>query len=222
MSNDWYCKTTWTEADQADYFARLKRSRTQYHKAQYLWVQARELNKVGLSREALSLLDKMLAEFPEPFWLSTVCILKAEILSEFSDIEGAIASFRNALGAERDCPGHQTGAIFEFGILVTGNGLIKFYDEILTGIKKEPSLGPLGENMPAYVYQKNGILAITCEHKGQRTKAKQHALIAITAANQDDSGIRYHRKFGLVTKKKTKFHQIIESIAMGDVASSTN
>jgi hypothetical protein len=47
MANDWYRKTTWSEADQADFFARFKRSRTPYNKAQYLRIQANYLEGVG-------------------------------------------------------------------------------------------------------------------------------------------------------------------------------
>ena len=216
---DWYSRKTWTESDQADYFARLKRSRTQYHKAQYLWVQARELHKVGLSHEAVSLLDKMVGEFPDTFWLSTVWILKAEILSGFGEIDGAIVCYRQALAAERERPNHQTGAIFRFGVLATENQLTKLYDEVLTFLKREKEIGL---EWPARVYSKNGTLAIIADYKGQKAKAKKHALIAIKAANQDDTGIRYHRKFGLVTKKKTKFHKAIESIALDDVDSFSN
>jgi len=47
MANDWHRKTTWSEADQVGFFARLKRSRTAYNNAQYLRIPAKSLEGVG-------------------------------------------------------------------------------------------------------------------------------------------------------------------------------
>jgi len=66
MANDWFRKTSWGEADQADFFTRLKRSRTAGNKAQYLRIQASHLEGAGspeFLRAAITLLDKMLTEF---------------------------------------------------------------------------------------------------------------------------------------------------------------
>jgi hypothetical protein len=61
MATDWFRKTSWSETDQADFFARLKRSRGASNKAQYLRIQASHLEGVGspgLLRASLTLLDK--------------------------------------------------------------------------------------------------------------------------------------------------------------------
>ena len=43
MAEEWFRRKTWTQEDREAFFARLKRSRGLFHKAQYLRVQAYEL-----------------------------------------------------------------------------------------------------------------------------------------------------------------------------------
>ena len=133
---DWYSRKTWTEKDQADYFARLNRSKTPHHKAQYLWVQGRELHDAGLTKEAIPLLDKMLAECPEPFFVPLVCMTKAECLIALGDVKGALQSYRLALEVQQKKPHHRTQACYDFGKLVVENKMTKFYNEALKILDK--------------------------------------------------------------------------------------
>jgi tetratricopeptide (TPR) repeat protein len=199
MSDDWYSKTTWTEADQADFFARLKRSRTAHNKANYLWVQARELDKVGLSHKAMMLLNKVLTEFPEPYWLPLVCKLKAEIFVKIGNLDEAIAFYRRALVVE--------------------NKMMPLYDEALA-VLDEMELP--GKKFPVQIYKKNGILAIIAAHKRQSENARKFAQIALDAVAKDNSGFRYHPKFGLVQDQESKFYNAVEAIAISHIQSFSN
>jgi tetratricopeptide (TPR) repeat protein len=219
MADDWFTKKTWSEADQADFFARLKRTRTPHHKANYLWVQARELDNVGLPLEAMTLLDKVLSEFPEPFWLPLVCQLKAEIFVKFGDLDQAIAFYRRALDIERKHPNHRTQAVYDFGKLVTENKMTMLYDEALAVLKE---METPGTKFPDAVYKINGIFAVVAEHKGQVEEAKKFAQAALDAAVKDKSDFRHHPKFGLVKDKKSKFYETIEAIAAKDIQSFPN
>jgi len=216
---DWYSRKTWTEKDQADFFARLNRSKTSRNKAQYLCVQAKELYFVGLTKEAMILFDKMLAECPEPFFMPLVCMFKAECLVALGDVKGALQSYRLGLEVERKKPHHRTQACYDFGKLVVENKLTKLYNEALTILNKMARTECL---LPVQAYKENGVRAIIAAHKKQFQTAKEYAQIALNAAQKDDSGFRRHRKFGLVKDRKSKFYDAIEAIAAKGVKSFSN
>jgi tetratricopeptide (TPR) repeat protein len=207
---DWYSRKTWTEKDQADYFARLSRSRTPHHKAQYLCVQGKELYYVGLPKEAITLFDKMLAECPEPFFMPLVCMFQAECLIALGDVKGALQSYRLGLEVERKKPHHRTQACYDFGKLVVENKMTKLYNEALKILDK---MAETDCPLPVQAYKENGVRAIVAAHKKQFTKAKEYAEVALKAARKSDSGFRRHRKFGLVKDRESAFYDVIEAIA---------
>jgi hypothetical protein len=61
----WYRRRTWTDEDRAGFFARLRRSRSGFHKAQYCRIQAYELQQAGNYHAALELLDLLMKEWPD-------------------------------------------------------------------------------------------------------------------------------------------------------------
>ena len=65
-SDDWYRRTTWTDTDRSEFHARLKRSSGDFHKAQYLRIQAHYLANANLTQGAVELLDQLIADFPDP------------------------------------------------------------------------------------------------------------------------------------------------------------
>jgi tetratricopeptide (TPR) repeat protein len=213
MANDWFRKTSWSEANQGDFFARLKRTRTVGNKAQYLRIQACHLESVGKPeclRAAITLLDKMLAEFPQQFELASAYFQKATCLAKLGEIEQAVDYFRLALQTEREFPRVQTRAFIEFGKLVVENNLTKFFDEALAELEK---LDSGGIQFPVDVYEVFGVRAIIAAQKGESKKAKEFAKVALEAAAKVHSGFRYHSTLGLVRNKTTPFFKSVEGIA---------
>lgn len=212
MATDWFRKTTWSEADQAGFFARLKRSRGAGKKAQYLRIQACHLEatqRPELIWAALSLLDKMLAEYPEQGELASAQGQKASCLAALGRTDEAIASYRDALNTERKFPMRRTRAWLEFGRFVCDHRLVDLYDEawaVLDELKYELMFA-------TDVYELSGIRAIIAAHKGESDRAKQFAETALEAAAATHSGFRYHPKVGLVRDKETPFYKSIEAIA---------
>jgi tetratricopeptide (TPR) repeat protein len=219
MAEEWYARKKWSEADQADFFARLKRSRSSYHKAQYLWVQGRELEKVGLLQEAMALFDKMLAEYPEDFFLALVCQHKASCLAKLGKLDQAVVFYRRALDAQRKEPNHFTQAPNEFGRFVVDHKLKKFYREVLDMLDE---LKAPGTHFPNEIYEENGIRAIINEELGKHEKAAQFAAVALNAAAQNRSNFRRHPKLGLVKDRESKFYEAIEAIATKHIRSFAN
>ena len=213
MSNDWFCRSTWTKADEADFFARFKRSRGFGNKAQYLVRQADRLERVGskkLLQASLMLLDKMLAEFPEEFHLAEAHGQKASCLAKPGDPEGAIKHYRLALKAERDFPYHQTPVAYDFGMFVVENKIQSVYDEALAAVKHKAKTSEI--KFPREVYKYHGIHALVAADRQDHANAKKWAQTALEAAGETDSGVKRHSGFGLVENLKTKFHKSLKAI----------
>jgi tetratricopeptide (TPR) repeat protein len=215
MAHDWYRKTTWSEADQVDFFARFKRSRTAYNKAQYLRIQAYYLEGVGspeLLKASLILLDKMLAEFPKHPDLACAYVQEASCLAKLGDIDHAIVNYQRALVTERDFPKVKTDAYIDFGKLVAEKKLAGFYDEALTVLEAE--LKSRGIQFPNEIFNAFGIRSLIAVQRGQIHKAKEFANTALEAAPKINSGLRYHPAVGLVRDKETTFYKSVQAIAL--------
>jgi len=214
MAHDWYRKTTWTAADQADFFTRLNRSRTAGNKAQYLRIQAYLLEGVGsheMLRASLELLDKMFAEFPERTQLASAYSQKASCLAKLGNIDDAIVNYQHALRTEREFPQVGTYAFMDFGKLVAENKLAQFYDEALSLL--EAGLNSRGIQFPADTFKALGIRSLIAAQRGQIREAKELARNALEAAAKIDSGLRYHPTVGLVRDKETPFYKSVQAIA---------
>jgi len=215
MANDWFRKITWSEADQADFFARLKRCRTTYNKAQYLRIQASHLEGIGsheMLKASLELLEKMFAEFPEQTQLASAYSQKASCLARLGNIDNAIINYQRALQTEREFPRVKTYAFMNFGKLVAENKLERFYDEALTALEAE--LNSRGIQFPADTFNACGICSLIAAHRGQIREARHFAKAALEAAAKIDSGLRYHPTVGLVREKDTPFYKSVQVIAL--------
>lgn len=213
MATDWFRKITWSEADQADFFAHLKRSRTVENKAQYLRIQAGHLEGVGspeFLKAAISLLDKMFNEFRSEFELASAYRQKASCMAKLGNIDGAIKNYQCALETEREIPRVKTYAFMEFGKLVAEKKLALFYDEALIALEAE--MNSRGILFPSDTFNAFGIRSLIAAEKGQIQKAKDFAKVALEAATKTDSGLRYHPTVGLVRDKDTPFYKSIQAI----------
>jgi tetratricopeptide (TPR) repeat protein len=222
MRNDWFTRASWSEADQADFFAHLKRSRGAINKAQYLRVQADRLERVGspeLLRAAITLLDKMLDEYPEITQLAWAYAQKASCLAKNGDRDEAVVYYRRALDTERKFPFVRTQALNDFGRLVAENKMAQLYGEALT-VLDEMKLP--GTEFPSDIYKSNGIRALIAEDRGEVGHARRFAEVALDAAAKDHSGFRYHPNFGLVKDQESNFRKAIESIAAGSADDLSN
>jgi tetratricopeptide (TPR) repeat protein len=223
MSDDWYVRSTWTKADEADFFARFKKSRGLSNKAQYLIRQAECLEDTGskkLLRAAIMLLDMMLKEFPEEFHLAEAHGQKASCLAKLGYRAGAITHYRLALKALRECPGHQVPVAYDFGKFIVENKMRKFYDEVLAAVDDYMKLA--GVDFPSEIYLYNGIRAVIAAERKDRENAKKNAQIAFDAANENNSGVKHHPGFGVVQNRKSKFYKSVEAIATRHIKSFSN
>jgi tetratricopeptide (TPR) repeat protein len=226
MANDWCKKTTWSETDRADFYSRLSR---RGDKAKYLEIQAASLEAVGspeLLKAAISLWEQLIEvlkrddTFHLPRPIAKAYYQKAGCYLKLGDIERAIADYRHIFVIERELGSTTTLAFFDFGKLVAEKHLSEHFDEALAAL--DAGARYLGKPLPADTFYLFGIRSLIAAQKGEGEKSKAFAKVAWEAAQKDNSGIRYHPKFGLVENKETNFYEAIEAIATNDMRSFSN
>ncbi len=196
---DWYRKTTWESDDQRDFFARLARARGDLSKAQYLLIQASYLAKTGdpkLLLGALTLLDLMIERYPSQHFSASAYFKKAICLQILGRLWDAIQSYRLSFSAQRTFPNWRTDAAINFGMLVVRHELTELYDEALSLLEEfTPS-----HMFPSEEYGYFATKAILADYHNESSFAFEYAQKALQAKAIEDSGLRYHPKFGLVTQ----------------------
>lgn len=216
MSTDWFRRHTWTEVDQTEFFARLGRSRTPFHKAQYAQIQAYELHRAGGPRyahEALKLLDMIIELWMEDAKRATVHYQRAQCLRDLERDAEAIEAYREAFSEQRRTPSYLTNAHVDYAWWVAVSGKREFFDEALSVLDEFSRDG--GITFPASTYLEEGARALIAHTRGNRELAAIHARRALGAAGRTDSGLRYHPTVGLVRIRDEAAHERITSIAAG-------
>jgi tetratricopeptide (TPR) repeat protein len=196
--DDWFRRTTWTSDDRAEFAARLGRSRTIFHKAQYLRIQAVHLAAAEppLHEAALELLDQLLRDFADPFEVPQARTQRARSLAAVERRDEAIEEYRRALADELSVRTVRGLAYIEFAELVLEDKRREFYVEALVGITARTDRG--AEAFPASRYRAETAAAFLSEELGDYDAARAHATIALAAAAETQSPFRYHRDLGVV------------------------
>jgi tetratricopeptide (TPR) repeat protein len=197
MASEWYRKKNWTLADKADFEIHLKRSRNIYNKAQYLRLQAYELQHLTppLYSEALELLERLFNDFPSEHQMASALLQKAQCIQALHGFTEAIPYYRMVLEQQKIQPRIRTNVWMDFPWEIVKAGRIDLYPEAISvlGTEKTPLM------LPIIVYRLNIIFSVIAEHNGEVEYAKIYAHRAIAASETVESGLRYHKTVGLVT-----------------------
>lgn len=196
--DDWFRRTTWTLDDRAEFAARLSRSRSIFHKAQYLRIQALHLADAEppLHEGALELLDQLLRDFADPFEVPQARTQRARSLAAVGRRDEAIEEYRRALADEFRVRTVRGLAYIEFAELVLEDERRDLYVEGLIGITERTDRG--AEAFPSTRYRAETVAAFLCEELKDYDAARAHATIALAAAAETESQFRHHRDLGVV------------------------
>jgi hypothetical protein len=211
---DWFRRSTWTLGDSEAFFARLARSRTTFHKAQYVAIQASTLLSTGRSNlvaHALELSTLGVRQYPEPAFLAGLHLTRAHCLIALGRDADAILAFRAAFHATRAYPGMKTGAELDFAWWVATAGLRQLFDEALNAMNEFDAKS--NAIWPAHAYRFVGALALISDAMGEREQASRWATDAIAAAEREKSPFRFHRKLGLVKSPPERAHRRLLDLA---------
>lgn len=210
---DWYRRTSWTPDDEQDFFARLARSRTRCNKSQYLRIQAVHLAGTGDPRyleAALSLMDMLIRDYPEPSELACAYWHRARWYERLDQLDEAMVAYREALKAQEQYPQVKTGAALDFAWFIATRRMRLLYAEALRLVESpEPSLFPVD------VFRSEAIRAMLAADRGDRASAARFAQAALESAQLKDSGFRYHKTIGLVGQDYKDVVQQLRQWAVG-------
>jgi tetratricopeptide (TPR) repeat protein len=202
---DWFRRTTWTNQDEAEFFARLGRSRTMFHKAQYLRIQGFTLWRAGHADPALTLLNLLVSDYPEESQLASAQEHRGSILRKQGHIEAAIAAFAAGHEAELRCPTFHTRCSLLLGVLIVEERLVDRYPQAQEAVESYAAKNP-DFLLPVDAYQLNLVRAAVAKHKKNETRARRYAKDALDAANMVSSGLPGYPKLGIVGSATSKLH----------------
>jgi tetratricopeptide (TPR) repeat protein len=213
MSDDWYRRTTWTQTDEDEFFARLNRSRGQFHKAQYLRIQAHYLQK-EFPEEALKLLELIIEEYPEPFELSSTYLQKAQCLVAINQKLESLLWFRKVLESEEKNKGVQTTGYLDYPTFIVSEEMEDLYPEAKSILTKYVDR----LMFPVDRYRWNMAMAIIEWNENNRSEASKFAALAIEASSEEKSGFRYHPNIGLVKSQDKRIQKLLNKISKAQPA----
>lgn len=201
---DWFRNKVWNPAIEVDFQQRLRRAR---NKSQYLRVQAYYLAE-SYPQVTLDLLDQYFA-LGDRTDLALALVHKARAHYALGDVNAAISSYEEALERERQFPHVKTHAYLEFVRLVIKVRAAHLYPRALEVLDFNRGL-PM---FPVDRYLANGARALLLHESGRTDEARSAADLAMAAAQEVESGFRYHKNLGLVENTDDEFGLRIAALA---------
>jgi|SRR5688572_3133138 len=217
-AEDWYRNTSWDETIEADFEARLKRSRGAFHKAQYLRIQASYLldnSDKNYQMVGLRLMERLIKDYPtEEF--ST--IFGHEQIGDYflkqGDIDIAEQQFRIVTDYYKNKKSRSgTSGIADLKLaetILTSNQADKF--EEAYKLCKEYPVGELTMNSDKFYYA--ALAARLCIKMNKKEEAKDYAKTAINLSKKTEPQFNRHKTVGLVNAADEQL-QILKQIANG-------
>lgn len=196
MANDWFRKTTWTQADALSFESALKRARAK-GRPQYVFIQAFTLFEVAddkLVPFAVALAERAAKDFPRHVHTSVALELKGQCLERLEELLGALASYRLAIEAERLGGCGLSDAYLRFAWLVATRELDAHRLEALALLDEFASRPAF----PVQQFRHHAARALILAQLGRTADAVSSARAACDAAAADASAFEFHKKLGLV------------------------
>ena len=187
--DDWFRHTDWSKESEADFEAHLRRARD---KVQPLKIQAAVLAE-ACPAVAVRLLERYF-ESRDTFFLADAYSTQARARVALGDISGAADSYTAALSREAQFPNLKTGSFVEYPLLVAEHALTARYDDALRVLaERKADLA-----FPVQHFMWHAARALILSTQGGQPQAAADARLALAAASQSSSGLRYHQSLGLV------------------------
>ncbi len=206
--SDWYRRKTWTKEDEQAFFQKLGRARKD-RRAQYLKVQAIELVETrdkDLLKVAEFLLNKVLNDYPEDnFNRSSTLHTLGDIYKLTDNFEKAIDYYKQSIDFESTYPNVRTNSYLDYSELIVKTKRTNQYDFVENILLEELP----GQIFPLLRYKTCSILSIIFDYKDNKDQAKHFADLAEQNANQETSGLRYHKYLGVVKERDTWLDKLI-------------
>jgi tetratricopeptide (TPR) repeat protein len=210
MAGEWYRKTAWTQEDEKEFFAKLKRARS-WTKPQYLLLQAGTLigtNDSKLFDVALMLVDKYFTECQdEPFDNKFIAFeILGDIYRKMENYETALEKYKKAIEV-KSLPGRTMAPIYYSELVICLNK-VELFGEVEELLIRET----MDIDFPISKYKINAMLAIINKQKNDLEKARRYKKLAEDAAGATETVFRWHRKSGLVEDRDIILDKLLRKI----------
>ena len=208
--HDWYRQTEWSEAHAAAFFQRLSRSRSAFHRAQYLRIQALTLAQTRLDSNllvALELLDRVFTEYPDAWDLSLSHLQAAQCHDELGNVEAATRHFERALIEQGKDPNLGSGVAHQFPWFIARRGLVALYGRALEILARADSVFPYQR------FEESAYRAFIAADLGEPVAARASARAALEAATLQRSPFTRHPTVGLVGERYAEWIERLRVLA---------
>lgn len=195
MQTEWFRKSSWNDKEKKEFFERLSRSRGDFNKAQYARIKALALFESNKHKEAIELLNFVLDNYPVKTELSACYNQLARAYAEIDNQEKAIEFYEKSIKQEKDFPNVITSTKLMYPEYIVRNRMEKSYARALEILKTNTNL-----IMPAQNFLYYGLMFLLLKEI-DLTKAIRAKNMALEYADLTNSGMRYHKKLGLVNRK---------------------
>ncbi|MDE7454669.1 MAG: tetratricopeptide repeat protein [Clostridia bacterium] len=210
--SDWFRKETWTKDDEEDFFLHLARSKTDFHKAQYLKIQAFTFydthNKKNFN-VILTLLDKYFNDFPdEEFFRATSLHLYGRVFYDRKKYDKAFEYYQKAAYQEVKYPNVISGAWLDYAKIIIRLKYKNMYDEAEEFIQRHYA----SLIFPIAIYESNAVLAVIYNARGDKEKACHYKRIANEATLINEPILSNLGSIGLVLNKISFLEKAMKKI----------
>jgi tetratricopeptide (TPR) repeat protein len=210
---DWYRNEKWNSEIERGFFERLARSRGQ--RDQQLKIQIQVLAG-RFPRDALSLIELYHDTRTDKVWDLDVIAASAKAYENLGEPDKALDAYRSILQHDENQPFFPTWVLLEAPFLIARKGNasdFQFAFELLR--RAELNISKQGVNFAIQRFILYASHALIRHRSGQKKEAKENAIAALQEAAVQYSGLRYHRKVGLVGTEHQATILALKSITSG-------
>ena len=140
----------------------------------------------------------------------------AKAYEKLGETEKALDAYRNILQHDESQPFFPAYVLLDAPFLIARKGEISefpFAFDLL--LRADQSISKQGINFACQRFLYHACHALIRHRSSQREQAKEHAVAALREAGVRDSGLRYHRKVGLVAAEHQTTILALKSITSG-------
>ena len=200
--NDWYRNTTWNDKIEREFFAKLKRARSQ--RDQYLAIQSLSLAE-SVPDVAIRLTYHYFETRTKHSNDARVYSARAKALRSQDRVDEAIDAYVAAIDEERKSHQFPTGSDLELPYYIAVKEVADRYQLAVSLLKDIQG----GSVWPIAVFKWNAAMALITHRSVQSEQAIEYAIGALDAASIRNTELTYHRELGLVDET---FNPVIDKL----------
>lgn len=211
--DDWYRNEVWNSEIKKGFLSKLSKARSQ--RDQCLKVQIHHLTK-SYPLEALLLCDLYRDTRSDPTWDLGVEEAAAKAYEALGEVDKAVSAYRGILKHNDSKPFFPTSARLDDPYLIARKGPISdFPFAFQTLARAQIKLSEQGLQFAVEQFVFHASHALIRHRINQKQEAKEYAVTALKAACVTETGLRYHRKVGLVGSEHQPTLIALKSITSG-------